>query len=190
MNDNEIKNILEALLMSANRPLSIDEMLSAFDEWQMPSKEQLLNALHLLEQDYIPRAIEIKQVASGYCLQTRLQYGHYISRLQAEKASKYSRALLETLAIIAWRQPVTRADIEEVRGVSVSSSIMKTLIEREWIKMAGHRDVPGKPAVYITTKTFLDYFNLVSIEELPPLLSSTQLMAKDSEQPLEECINE
>lgn len=191
MNEHDIKNILEALLMSADKPLSIEQMILAFDEWQMPTKEMLMSALSVLEKEYDSRAIEIKQLASGYCIQTRLQYGYYISRLQAEKAGKYSRALLETLAIIAWKQPVTRADIEDIRGVSLSSSMMKTLIEREWVKIAGHRDVPGKPAVYVTTKVFLDYFNLTSIGELPPLLlSGAHLTAKDTEQPLEEYVNE
>lgn len=153
--------------MNASQPLSIEQMEAVFEDWQRPCREELKEVLSELAKDYENRAIELKLLASGYCLQTKAEFSPWISRLNAEKPSKYSRALLETLAIIAYQQPVTRADIEDIRGVSVNSAILKSLMEREWIKIAGHRDVPGKPAVYATTKTFLDYFNLTSLNELP-----------------------
>lgn len=188
MDDNDIKMVVEALLMSSEKPLSIEQISSAFEEWQKPERQCLDRAFQALHEDYKNRAIELKQLASGYIIQTKAKYGVFISRLQTEKAGRYSRALLETLAIIAYRQPVTRADIEDIRGVAVSSSILKTLQEREWIKVAGHRDVPGKPAVYVTTRTFLDYFNLTSINQLPPLPFGFEPVAVVSEQPVEEYI--
>ncbi|MDP1603192.1 MAG: SMC-Scp complex subunit ScpB [Legionella sp.] len=189
MDDIEIKCIVEALLMSSETPLSIEQISSAFEEWQRPSKESIQHALKALDADYENRAIELKVLANGYCLQTREKYGLWIGRLQTEKPGKYSRALLETLAIIAYRQPVTRADIEDIRGVAVSSPMIKTLLEREWIKIAGHRDVPGKPAVFVTTKTFLDYFNLQSIDQLPPLPESSDLLPVVTEKFIEEYVD-
>ncbi|MBA3535306.1 MAG: SMC-Scp complex subunit ScpB [Tatlockia sp.] len=172
MNDANLKLVLEALLMNSIKPLSLEQLESVFEVWQKPGREQLRIMLKELAKDYESRAIELKELASGYCLQTRAEYSPWISSLNAEKPAKYSRALLETLAIIAYQQPVTRADIEDIRGVSVSSTILKTLIEREWVKIAGHRDVPGKPAVYATTKNFLDYFNLTNLNDLPALQAS------------------
>lgn len=169
MDDNELKAIIEALLMSATEPLTIDRLESVFDDWYKPEPGKIQEALTELARDYETSGIELTTVAGGYRFQTRSQYSHWVARLFAEKPAKYSRALLETLAIIAWQQPVTRADIEDIRGVAVSSPMLKTLIEREWIRIAGHRDVPGKPAVYVTTRTFLDYFNLKSLSDLPPL---------------------
>lgn len=169
MDDEAIKSIVEALLMSSGGPLSLEKMQASFEEWQMPTLLQLQRALVLLGQDYELRAIELKCLAGGYCLQTKQCYSPWIARLLAEKPAKYSNAFLEVLAIIAYKQPVTRADIEEIRGVAVSSSMLKTLLEREWIYLAGHRDVPGKPAVFATTKTFLDYFNLANLNDLPLL---------------------
>lgn len=165
--------------MNSTEPLSLEQLEAVFAEWQRPGREQLRAVLTELAKDYENRAIELKQLASGYCLQTKAEYSLWISRLYEEKPAKYSRALLETLAIIAYRQPVTRADIEDIRGVAVNSAILKTLIEREWVRIAGHRDVPGKPAVYVTTKTFLDYFNLANLNNLP---------AAEAEQPIEECV--
>jgi segregation and condensation protein B len=188
MDELEIKCIVEALLMSADGPLSIVQIISAFEEWQRPDNEAINQALKALEADYENRAIELVELANGFCLQTREKYGIWISRLQTEKPGKYSRALLETLAIIAYRQPVTRADIEDIRGVAVSSPMLKTLLEREWIKIAGHRDVPGKPAVFVTTKTFLDYFNLRSIDQLPPLPESSDISPVVTEKFLEEYV--
>jgi segregation and condensation protein B len=169
MNENKLKQILEALLMTSGEPLSIDKMLTVFEDWERPTRAQIQQALDVLVGDYSERAIELKCLATGYCLQTKLDYAVWVSRLLIEKPIKYSSALLETLSIIAYRQPVTRADIEQVRGVAVSSGILKTLIEREWVRIVGFRDVPGKPAVYATTKIFLDYFNLASLNDLPSL---------------------
>lgn len=190
MDDLELKRILEALLMSADAPLSLAQLASVFDEWQRPADAAIRQALDALSLDYDGRAIELRCVASGYCIQTREQYGLWVSRLQADKPGKYSRALLETLAIIAYRQPVTRADIEDIRGVAVSSPMLKTLMERDWIKIAGHRDVPGKPAVYVTTRTFLDYFNLGSLEQLPPLPDSCDSNPVLTENSVEECVTD
>jgi segregation and condensation protein B len=163
-----LKFVVEALLMSSSKPLSLEQLRGVFAEWQKPSFAQLRMVLSELASDYENRAIELKCLASGYCLQTRERFSPWIGRLYAEKPSKYSRALLETLAIIAYRQPVTRADIEDIRGVAVNRAILKTLVEeREWVRIAGHRDIPGKPAVYVTTKSFLDYFNLASLNDLP-----------------------
>ena len=187
---NELKNIVEALLMHSNDPLTLEQIQAVFDDWDKPEPELLHAVLAELVKDYETRAIELKLLASGYCLQTKAKYSSWISRLYVEKPTKYSRALLETLAIIAYRQPVTRADIEDIRGVAVSSSILKTLMEREWVRIAGHRDVPGKPAVYVTTKRFLDYFNLLALNELPSLdETSNSLVATIATQPLEECVN-
>ncbi len=167
MDELEIKLIVEALLMSAGQPLTVEKILSAFDELNRPTRQQLDKALLDLEYDSMNRSIELKQLAGGYRLQTKAHYSPWITRLLTEKPSKYSSAFLEVLAIIAYKQPVTRADIEEIRGVAVGSSMLKSLLEREWIQIAGYRDVPGKPAVYTTTKAFLDYFNLAALNELP-----------------------
>jgi segregation and condensation protein B len=169
MDEQELKSIVEALLLSANEPLSLDKLLEVFEQWQKPNKEELMAVIQSLKEEYISRSFELTQVATGFIIQTKKEYGVWISRLQIEKPTKYSRALLETLAIIAYKQPVTRADIEELRGVSVSAPIMKTLLEREWIRISGYKDVPGKPAVYTTTKEFLNYFNLKNLNELPSL---------------------
>lgn len=169
MHDNDLKLIIEALLVSHNEPLSIERLIDVFPECEKPQSEQIRAALDDLRVDYQHRAFELKEVASGFCLQTRVNYAHWIAQLNRERPSKYSHALLETLAVIAYRQPVTRAEIEEIRGVSINLAVLKTLIEREWVKVAGHRDVPGKPTVYVTTKLFLDYFNLKSIDELPSI---------------------
>ncbi|MFA6302226.1 MAG: SMC-Scp complex subunit ScpB [Legionella sp.] len=165
----DLQNIIEALLLSSNHPLTIEQLQSAFEEWQIPSEEAIQKAIEQLQEDYTNRAIELVLVGSGFTIQTKTQYSTWVFRLNSEKPAKYSRALLETLAIIAYKQPLTRADIEEIRGVAVSSHIMKTLLEREWVRIAGHKDVPGKPAVYTTTKEFLNYFNLKHLSELPIL---------------------
>ena len=167
MDELEIKLIVEAILMSRGQPLTLEKILSAFDDSDRPTSIQVERALSALQNDYLSRAIELKHLAGGYCIQTKTLYSNFIARLLTEKPTKYSNAFLEVLAIIAYKQPVTRADIEEIRGVAVSSNMLKTLLEREWIQNTGYRDVPGKPAVYITTKAFLDYFNLATINELP-----------------------
>lgn len=169
LEENELKNIIEAILLSSDTPISLEKMQEIFEERQKPTIEVLNKIIISLKADYSSRAFELIQVASGYQMQTKSEYSFWVSRMQIEKPAKYSRALLETLAIIAYKQPVTRADIEEIRGVAVNSQIMKTLMEREWIRIAGHKDVPGKPAVYTTTKEFLSYFNLNYLNELPSL---------------------
>jgi segregation and condensation protein B len=162
-----IKLILEALLISSDEPLSIQRLIEAFPDYEKPSVEQIQAALNELTQDYGQRSFELKELATGFSLQTKVHYAHWINQLHQERPHKYTNALLETLAVIAYRQPVTRAEIEEIRGVSISTSIIKTLMEREWVRVAGQRDVPGRPSVYVTTKAFLDYFNLKSLKELP-----------------------
>jgi segregation and condensation protein B len=166
---NDLKWILEALLMSSTEPLSVEKLQSVFSEEERPTQETLEIVLAELQQDYAERAVELKFLAGGYAFQTKKVYKTWVARLFSEKPAKYSSAMLETLAIIAYRQPVTRADIEEIRGVAVNSSLLKTLLERQWIRAAGRRDVPGKPSVYITTQQFLDYFNLKSLANLPAL---------------------
>ena len=170
MSQPHLKNIIEAVLMAAGHPMSIDQLLmTLFPEGDPPEKDELKDALAELEQDYDGRALELVEVASGYRFQVRQSMEPWVSRLWEEKPARYSRALLETLALVAYRQPITRAEIEDVRGVSVSSSIIKTLQDREWIRVVGHRDVPGRPALFGTTREFLDYFGLKSLDELPTL---------------------
>lgn len=169
MNQEKIVRIIEASLLAAGSSLSKDKIMELFAEDEKIKPEQIKNALEQLQQEAEGRGIELVEVASGYRYQARQEYAEWIARLWEERPARYSRALLETLSLIAYRQPTTRSDIEQVRGVSVSSSIIKTLLEREWIRVVGHRDVPGKPALYATTKSFLDYFNLKSLDELPSL---------------------
>ncbi len=184
----ELKDIIEALLLSSGEPITLDKIVTVFDEWQKPSLEQVQELIQSLQREYESRPMELIQVAGGYQLQTKAQYGMWVSRLQVEKPAKYSRALLETLAIIAYKQPVTRADIEEIRGVAVNTQIIKTLMEREWIRIAGYKDVAGKPAVYTTTKEFLNYFNLQYLHELPSLPEVMQSLNLHADSPTEECV--
>lgn len=165
----ELKIILEAALLAAEDPLTLDRLLGLFEDGQRPTRDSLRTALRELQRDYEGRGVELNEVAGGFRLQIPQRLAPWVSRLSRERSTRYSRALLETLALIAYRQPITRGEIEEVRGVSVSSSIIKTLVEQGWIKTVGHRDVPGRPALYGTTSAFLDYFNLKSLGELPPL---------------------
>lgn len=169
MDEAKLKQIVEGTLMAAGRPLNLDQILAVFGESEQPDRQDLRRAVHSLAEDYDNRAIELKEVASGFRFQVRSDFSTWVSRLWEERPGRYSRALLETLALIAYRQPITRAEIEDVRGVSVSTSIMRTLQERGWVKVVGHRDVPGRPGMYATTKEFLDYFGLKSMDELPPL---------------------
>ncbi|HRX70780.1 MAG: SMC-Scp complex subunit ScpB [Candidatus Competibacteraceae bacterium] len=173
----ELKMILEAVLLAAGEPLSLERLLDVFPESERPERDAVRKALLELMRDYTERGMELIEVASGFRLQVPGLYSPWVSRLWEERAAHYSRALLETLALIAYRQPITRGEIEEVRGVSLSSSIMKTLQERDWIKVIGHREVPGRPALYATTRAFLDYFNLKSLSELPPLAAPRDLDA-------------
>ncbi|MCZ6733500.1 MAG: SMC-Scp complex subunit ScpB [Gammaproteobacteria bacterium] len=173
--NSELKNIIEAALLAAGEPLTLDRMLSLFPAESRPSKREIGDALKMLEKDYEGRGIELKRAERSYRFQTREKYGEWISRLHQERPPRYSRALLETLAIIAYRQPVTRGDIEEIRGVSVSAELFRTLLVREWIHQVGHRDVPGRPGLYGTTCKFAEHFNLTSLDELPPLAEMRNL---------------
>ncbi len=165
----QLKKIIESALFAAGEPLSLDRLQGLFEEDERPDKGSLREALDALQADCEGRGVELKEVASGYRFQGRAETARWVSRLWEEKPARYSRALLETLALVAYRQPITRAEIEDIRGVSVSTNIMRTLQEREWVRVVGHRDVPGKPAMYATTRQFLDYFDLKSLDELPPL---------------------
>ena len=165
-----IKHIVEAVLLASGKPLTVEQLLGVFGDGEKPEREQLRQAIAALQEDYAERGVELVRVASGYRIQVKPAMEPWVSRLTEEKPARYSRALLETLALIAYRQPITRGEIEDIRGVSVSSSIVKTLQEREWVRIVGHRDVPGRPAMYGTTKQFLDYFNLKGLDDLPTLM--------------------
>jgi segregation and condensation protein B len=164
-----LKAIVEAALLNAGQALGIDRLLALFSDEERPEPEAVKSVLEELAADWEGRSLELRQVAGGYRFQVRAELAPWIGRLSEERQPRYSRALLETLALIVYRQPITRAGIEEIRGVTVSSHIIRTLLEREWIRVVGHRDVPGRPALFGTTKKFLDYFNLRSLSELPPL---------------------
>jgi segregation and condensation protein B len=170
VSEQNLKHILEAVLMAAGKPLSLEQILGVFGDSEKPRREELRDAVAALQEEYAGRGLELIEVASGYRIQVRQQMEPWVSRLTEEKPARYSRALLETLALVAYRQPITRSEIEDIRGVSVSSSIMKTLQEREWVRIVGHRDVPGRPAMYGTTRQFLDYFNLKGLDDLPTLM--------------------
>ena len=170
MNHAELKKLVEAALMVLAQPLSISDLLTMFeDDLEKPDRNEVRKALNELRQDYAERGVELKEVASGFRFQARSDYAQWINRLFDERPQRYSQALLETLAIIAYQQPVTRGEIENIRGVSLSTGIVRTLFEREWIKVVGHRDAPGHPELLATTKQFLDYFNLKELAELPSL---------------------
>lgn len=165
----EIKPIVEAILFAANWPMTARQVQQVFPELEQPELQEIQAAIDVIIEEYRFRPIELKQVASGYRFQVKQELSRWVSRLVEEKPPKYSRALLETLAIIAYRQPVTRGDIEDIRGVSVSSSIIQTLMERDWVRVVAHKEVPGRPGLYGTTKQFLDYFNITALNELPTL---------------------
>ena len=169
MDEQMIKNVVEAALMAAGRPLSMEQLLSVFGNGPRPDKKKIRQALDTLTEDYAERGMELVQVASGFRIQVQTKYTDFISRLWDEKPPRYSRALMETLALIAYRQPITRGEIEEVRGVTVSTNIVRSLLERNWVRVVGHRDVPGKPEMFGTTKDFLDYFSLKRLDDLPTL---------------------
>jgi len=169
MDTEQLKMVIEAILLAAGRPLTLDQLLAMFEEQEKPERQQVREVVAALQADYAGRGIDLVEVGSGYRIQVRASMQPWVSRLWEEKPTRYSRALLETLALIAYRQPITRGEIEDVRGVSVSSNIIKTLQEREWIHVVGHREVPGRPAMYGTTRHFLDYFNLKTLDELPSL---------------------
>ncbi len=183
----EIKRVVEAILFAANRPMTCKQVQQVFPEIEQPEIEEIQAACEAIQEDYRFRPVELKQVASGYRFQVRQELSRWISRLFEEKPPKYSRALLETLAIIAYRQPATRGDIEDIRGVGVSSGIIHTLLEREWIRVVAHKEVPGRPALYGTTKQFLDYFNITSLNELPTLqeIQELDLSLDTTQQPMQ-----
>lgn len=166
-NIQQFKNVLEAALLTSAEPLALEDMLRMFEGRMERATLRML--LDELRSDWTPRTMELVQVASGWRFQARAEYAAFLARLSPEKPPKYSRAMMETLAIIAYKQPVTRGDIEEIRGVAVNQSVLRTLVERGWVDVVGHRDVPGRPALLATTKTFLDDLNLRSLQELPPI---------------------
>lgn len=178
---NTLVPVIEALLLTAGQPLNLNQIAAVFDETERPTPSEIGNALKQLGESCEGRGIELSEVASGFRLQIRESYMSWVSRLWEDRPQRYSRALLETLALIAYRQPITRGDIEDVRGVSVSTNIIRTLQEREWIRVVGHRDVPGKPALFGTTKAFLDYFNLTSLDDLPTLAEIKDLGSLEPE---------
>lgn len=165
----KIQAITEAALLAAGKPMSLDQLRELFDEKERPARQVMEHVMVLLDSACEGRGFELKKVASGYRLQVREVYAPWVGRLFEEKPQRYSRALLETLALIAYRQPITRSEIEDIRGVTVSTNIIRTLQEREWVRVVGHKDVPGRPAMYATTRQFLDYFNLQRLDQLPPL---------------------
>ena len=169
MENEQLKYIVEAALLGAGRPLDLNQLQGLFGEESPPDKDELRTAIASLQQDYANRGIALVEVASGFRIQVRSSMSGWLARLWEERAPRYSRALMETLAIIAYRQPVTRGDVEDIRGVGVTTNIMRSLLERSWIRVVGFRDVPGKPAIYGTTREFLDYFGLRKLDDLPPL---------------------
>ena len=175
MNHQYVKNVVEASLLAAGRPLSLEELVSVFDERDGSVGDEVKEAIAALTEEYTTRGLELLEVASGYRVQIRASVTQPVSRLWQERPAKYSRALLETLALIAYRQPITRGEIEQIRGVAVNPNIIKTLHERNWIRVVGHRDVPGKPELLGTTREFLDYFNLKRLDDLPTLAQLKEL---------------
>ena len=185
MKDLPLKQIIEGAIMASEQPLSVDQLMQLFEK-DSPERASVRAALKEIDEECAQRGYELRQVASGYRFQVKNDYAEWVSRLWKEKPPRYSRALLETLALVAYKQPITRGDIEEIRGVAVSTNIMRTLIERDWVRVVGHRDVPGHPALYATTRTFLDYFNLRSLDELPSLSEIRELTAGIEELEMEE----
>jgi segregation and condensation protein B len=184
--DNELlQRILEGALLASAKPLSVQQMAALFDDEDRPANDVIRAALEDIQQNTRGRGFELKEIASGYRFQVVQDVALWVSRMWDEKPQKYSRALLETLSLIAYRQPITRGDIEDIRGVAVSSNIVKTLLEREWVRVVGHKDVPGRPAMYATTRQFLDYFNLKSLDELPSLAEIRDLDTMNEELALE-----
>jgi segregation and condensation protein B len=175
MNDQYVKNVVEAALLAAGRPLTMDELVGVFDERDGSSADEISGAIAALRTDYETRGLELLEVASGYRIQIRAAVAQPVARLWQERPAKYSRAFLETLALVAYRQPITRGEIEQIRGVAVNPHIIKTLHERNWIRVVGHRDVPGKPELLGTTREFLDYFSLKKLDDLPTLAQLKEL---------------
>jgi segregation and condensation protein B len=184
MSDAYLKNVVEAALLAAARPVSVPELQQIFDEQTRPSPKEMRAVLEQLAADYEGRGVAIRETATGFRFQVRPELAHEVSRLWPDRPRKYSRALLETIALIAYRQPITRAEIENVRGVAVNPEIVKTLMERNWVRVVGHREVPGHPELLGTTSEFLDYFSLKSIEDLPPLAELKSLTDLNLQLPL------
>ena len=183
--ERKLSEILEALLLSASRPISIDDIVKVFED-PKPSKDEIRKALNQIDQDCLTRGIELKKIASGYRLQVKQSLSQYIAKLWEEKPQKFSKATLETLSLIAYKQPITRGEIEEIRGVAVGTQLIRGLMERGWVKIVGQRDVPGRPSLYSTTKEFLDYFGLQHLRELPELPSLPDLTSIEHELPIDE----
>jgi len=178
--------VVEGLLLAASRPLTLDNIAQVFSVRERPDRKELKVVMKAISEECDDRGFELKEIASGYRFQVKQELSKWVAKLWVEKPPRYTRALLETLSLIAYRQPITRGDIEEIRGVSVSPNIIRTLIDREWIRVIGHRDVPGRPAMFATTKQFLDYFNLKSLQELPPLSEIKELIGTEPEFDLNE----
>ena len=183
--ERNLSEIVEALLLSASRPISIDDIVKVFED-PKPSKDEIRKALNQIDQDCLTRGIELKKIASGYRLQVKQSLSQYIAKLWEEKPQKFSKATLETLSLIAYKQPITRGEIEEIRGVAVGTQLIRGLMERGWVKIVGQRDVPGRPSLYSTTKEFLDYFGLQHLRELPELPSLPDLTSIEHELPIDE----
>lgn len=183
--ERKLSEILEAMLLSASRPISIEDIVKVFED-PKPSKDEIRKALNQIDQDCITRGIELKKIASGYRLQVKQSLSQYIAKLWEEKPQKFSKATLETLSLIAYKQPITRGEIEEIRGVAVGTQLIRGLMERGWVKIVGQRDVPGRPSLYSTTKEFLDYFGLQHLRELPELPSLPDLTSIEHELPIDE----
>ena len=184
--ENKLIQIIEAALLSASRPLNIEEIQRLFPKEQTPGKEDIKETLDEIDELCTNRGVELKRVSSGYRMQVKQSLSEYIAKLWEEKPQKYTKATLETLALIAYRQPITRGEIEEIRGVSVGTQLIRGILERGWIKIVGQRDVPGRPSLYATTKEFLDYFGLQHLRELPDLPELADVDSLDMELPLEE----
>ena len=183
---NKLIQIIEAALLSASRPLTIEEIQKLFSNDQIPPKEEIKESLNEIDDLCKNRGVELKKVSSGYRMQVKQSLSGYIAKLWEEKPQRYSKATLETLALIAYRQPITRGEIEEIRGVSVGTQLIRGILERGWVKIVGQRDVPGRPSLYATTKEFLDYFGLQHLRELPDLPDLPDVDSLDMELPLEE----
>jgi segregation and condensation protein B len=184
--DNKVKMVVEGLLLAAGRPLTLDNIAQIFARKERPDKKELRAVMDAISEECNDRGFELTEVASGFRFQVKQELSEWVAKLWEERPPRYTRALLETLSLIAYRQPITRGDIEEIRGVTVSPNIIRTLIDREWIRVVGHRDVPGRPAMFATTKQFLDYFNLKSLQDLPPLSEVKELIGAEPELDLTE----
>jgi len=183
--EHKLTQVIEAILLSASRPLDIQEIERVFPDNETPTREEIRQALTEIEEQCLDRGVELKKVSSGYRLQVRQDLSIYVAKLWEERPQRFSKATLETLALIAYRQPITRGEIEEIRGVTIGTQLMRGLMERGWVKIVGQRDVPGRPSLYSTTKEFLDYFGLQHLRELPELPELPDLQSLDMELPLE-----